>query len=122
MGVSVLALVFAGVLSAAVRIREIAVIAQATARANTVMVSTVEELRSLDYDNLVTHLQQPANLQGTESAGSVAGVYPISWGIEPTPLDADYLRVRVRVNWTVGARAGELVSITDFYREGVNRL
>lgn len=121
LGLMVMSVVFAGVLTAAVRIRHLAVVSQATARANTLVNSTVEELRSLSYDRLVEHLQGKANRSGRIDAASVAGVYPLNWDIEPDQQNADYLRVRVTVSWAVQGQPGALTVITDFYRHGINQ-
>ncbi|WP_221032800.1 type II secretion system protein [Actomonas aquatica] len=122
LGVCVLAMVFAGVMTAAVRIREVAVVAEATARANTVLSSKVEEFRAMDYGVLEQQLQDPGKLQGTVRAPSVAGVYPVDWVVVPQQVDPDYMRLRVRVLWTVDSHTGELDVVADFFREGVNQL
>lgn len=117
----VMAVVFAGVMSAAVQIRKLAVISQATARANTVLNSTVEELRALSFEQLETRFGTPANLGGTLAATSVAGFYPITWQVTPEALNDDYYRVTVTVSWAIEDHPYNLAAVTDFYRNGINK-
>ncbi len=122
LGVVILGLVFAGVMTAAVRIREVAVVAEATARANTVLSTTLEEYRAMDFAVLEQRLADPAQLTGIVQAPSVSGVYPVRWTVQPQTVEPDYIRVRVRVAWAVDKHTGELDAVTDFFREGVGAL
>ena len=118
LGLMIMAVVMAGVLTATARISTLAVNAQSTARCNALLNSTVEELRGLSYEQLETRLTE-GQTSGTISAASSAGNYPITWTIANTATGDDLQRVKVTVSWQRGEVVNELTAVTYFYRYGI---